>query len=331
MPRWLTLFLVAGCLWRCGAATRPVSVPSVHDAGVAQSGKVADAGSLVDAGPADAGQVVALADGGGVDPLIAERPYRVVVPPDYRESVPTPVVILLHGYSATAQSQDDYLELSLTARARGFLLAMPEGTKDALGLQFWNATDACCGFGAAVDDVAYLVAVIGDLQRQYNVDSKRIYLFGHSNGAFMAHRFACDHAELIAGIAAFAGDVWNDPSKCRPREPVAVLQIHGTLDSVIRYLGGTNRFDAAPYPAAETSVETWSVKNGCAGGFERLAGDLDLTSEILYPETWRRAYSACPANGAAELWTMWGASHIPFLKSDFSDRVYQWLRAHPKP
>ena len=33
----------------------------------------------------------------------------------------------------------------------------PDGTMDAIGNRFWNATDACCNFdGLPVDDVAFL-------------------------------------------------------------------------------------------------------------------------------------------------------------------------------
>src|SRR5207302_1025248 len=82
-----------------------------------------------------------------------------------------------------------------------------------------------------------LAAEIG---ARYKVDQKRIYIAGHSNGAFMAYRMACDRAALVAGIMSLAGETWLDKSKCAPGAPVAVLQVQGTADDVIAYDGGSH-------------------------------------------------------------------------------------------
>src|SRR6185503_1724477 len=130
------------------------------------------------------------------------------------------------------------------------LYVTPEGKKDLIG-QYWNATDACCDYSQKTDDVAYLTALLDDVAARYNVDPKRVYLTGHSNGAFMSHRLACELGPRIAAIVAFSGDNWKDESKCRPADPVAVLQIHGTKDSVIKYGGGTQLPPLGSYPPAQ--------------------------------------------------------------------------------
>src|SRR5262245_23585189 len=110
------------------------------------------------------------ADGGTADltpsndaSLVEARPYDLHVPPGYDPQKPTPLVILLHGYTATGALQESYFKLTPVADAQGFLYATPDGTIDAAGKRFWNATDACCNvFGAPVDDVAYIGAIIDD-------------------------------------------------------------------------------------------------------------------------------------------------------------------------
>jgi poly(3-hydroxybutyrate) depolymerase len=67
--------------------------------------------------------------------LVAERPYRLVVPPGYYGQ-PLPFVILLHGYSGSGQAMDDYLNMSSIASARTFLLATPDGAFDQLGYRY---------------------------------------------------------------------------------------------------------------------------------------------------------------------------------------------------
>lgn len=318
--------LLVGC--ENAAPVTPVGGGSGDGSGAGGGG--ADAGP----GGSDAGADAGSGDGGIVtDPLIVARPYQTVVPSVAVPGNPVPLVVLLHGYTATAPAQSWYFQLNDVALRRGFVLALPDGLTDSVGSHFWNATDACCNFfGSTVDDVAYLTAVIDDVMKRYTIDPKRIFLVGHSNGAFMAHRLACERSEKIAGIVALAGAVWNDPTKCAPTSPVAVLQVHGTLDAVILYGGGTVAMPgAAPYPSASTTMQTWATKNRCTGPRGDAGAPMDLTSDLLGDETRREAYSGCPPGSAAELWTIQGGSHVPVFNSSWSPTFYDWLLAHPKP
>jgi poly(3-hydroxybutyrate) depolymerase len=47
-----------------------------------------------------------------------------------------------------------------------------------------------------VDDVGYLRAVIAEVSVRFAVDPRRVYVTGHSDGADMAHRLACESARL---------------------------------------------------------------------------------------------------------------------------------------
>ena len=284
---------------------------------------VFDGGAQSDAGTADARPASAA--------LVLARPYRFHVPVRYEPGKPTPLVILLHGYSASGESQDSYFQLTTLSDERTFLYAAPDGTLDSAGERFWNVTDACCNFaGKPIDDVAYLNAVIDDVQSKYTVDSKRIFLIGHSNGGFMAHRFACDQADRIAGIATLAGAQWKDASRCQPTQRPAVLALHGTLDNIIYYLGGTTGIGTGKgqYPSANETVTDWAQLNGCTH-FGQAFPNLDLDTGPG-AETQIRRYSGC-AGGAVELWTMDGAGHIPSFRSGFAASVYDFLMAHPKP
>jgi polyhydroxybutyrate depolymerase len=161
------------------------------------------------------------------------------------------------------------------------------------------------------------------------VDEKRVVLIGHSNGAFMAHRMACDRADRVAGIAAFAGSVWKDPSKCSPSRPVNVLQVHGTLDTVIAYNGGSATAGAPPFPSALDSVATWAAKNGCTGGTANQPAQLDLIAPVG-AETTQGDYGACPAGGAVSLWTLAGGGHTPALLDSWAPALVGWLTSHPR-
>lgn len=54
----------------------------------------------------------------------------------------------------------------------------------------------------------------------------------------MAHRMACEHSDRIAAIATLSGVQIKDIAKCKPKNPVSVLHMHGTSDVLIDYSGG---------------------------------------------------------------------------------------------
>jgi polyhydroxybutyrate depolymerase len=277
-------------------------------------------------------------------PIGGSRPVRVAEPPGYRPGVPAPLLLVLHGYGDTPEGIDRYFGLGPVAAQAGMLYATPRGTADSGGSLFWNATDACCDLRrTGVDDAAYLSGVIADIRRRYTVDDRRIAVVGMSNGGFMAHRLACDHADVVAAVVSAAGAGVPD-DRCRPRRPVTVLQIHGDADSVVRYDGATSEqagFLGAGYPGAEQTVRDWARRNGCTdpardGEAVDLAVEADITrsgSPLLDgAETRTRAYDAgCRPGGHAELWTMAGAEHVPGLAPSYPQRIVDFLRAHPRP
>lgn len=262
---------------------------------------------------------------------MARETPPVHVPAGYDSAAATPLIVLLHGYTLSGEGQDAYMGLSDLVDDYGFLMAAPDGTKEngPDENRFWNASRSCCNFfESEVDDSTYLADLIDSIKGDYNVDDTRVFLVGHSNGGFMSYRMAHDHSGTIAAIASLAG---ADQSEGRPTpdDPVHVLQIHGTADTVISYEGGVFR-GGAPHPGARESVEAWAAHNGCAttgvdtGTFD-LDGGLDGAETVV-----TRYASGCRPGGSAELWTITDGSHAPDLSEHFSRRVVEWLLAHPK-
>ena len=89
----------------------------------------------------------------------------VTVPAGYSSENPTPLIVLLHGYTSSGAMQDNYMGFSKLADQYGFLLVAPDGNREPGGDQnrFWNASDACCDFfSTEVDDSAYIADIIDD-------------------------------------------------------------------------------------------------------------------------------------------------------------------------
>lgn len=192
------------------------------------------------------------------------RACIIYVPPIYNPSVPTPLVVNIHGYSSNPGEQYFYSGLSSVADTANFIIIYPEGTPSPVtGLLVFNS-----GFGGTVNDVGYINALIDTVRGRYNIDDDRIYSTGMSNGGFMSHVLACERSDRFAAIASVTGSMTRAyRSSCNPANAVPVLQIHGTADGTVPYLGTTG---VGSFMPVETLVADWATRNGCgpsANGF----------------------------------------------------------------
>jgi len=299
----------------------------------ADKGADADTGASTDTGVAE----VSTDGAPPVDEaaLVTARPFKEQVPKAYDKSKATPLLLLLHGYGVSGAIQLAYFSFDGLVDTRNVIIAYPDGTLDADKKRYWNATDACCGTGKSPpDDVAYLTAVVHDVQKRYNVDPRQIFVAGHSNGGFMAHRLACERADLFASAVSLAGAQWMDVSKCKPSRPVSIAQVHGDGDTTIGYAGGTIvEFDGSKvkYPSAAETVADWAKLDGCTGALADTGKPLDIESNLAGTETKVSKYAGCPAGVSVELWTIVGGAHAPTFGPAWGPSVLDFLQAHPMP
>jgi polyhydroxybutyrate depolymerase len=245
------------------------------------------------------------------------RPVAVVRPPDHDPTVPTPLVVVLHGYGSNDTNMERTFPLGSGAAVAGAMIVRPRGTMNPFGQRFWNAAGACCDiFGSGVDDVGYLMGVLDEIEARVAVD--RVVLFGHSNGGFMAYRLACEHGDRFAAVVSVAGALDDPPPACDGPGPPAMLQVHGTRDGVIPYDGGFV-FGRPPFTGAERTVAILAERSGCSPGLT--AGrPFDLDTSVTGPETTPLS-AACPEGRRVALWAVEGAAHEPRVGADFAARV----------
>jgi len=263
---------------------------------------------------------------------LGRGPVGFVVPSTYNPQKPTPLIVLLHPFASAGSLHSSYMQLGEQAEAKKFIYAYPDGTTNPAGKGFWNATDACCDiFGSGVDDTAYLLSLVEALEAQCNIDPRRIYFGGLSNGGFMSHRMACEHADKVAAIASLAGTTFDRQRDCRPSEPVHVLQIHGTADQTISY-GGGRIFGLPRYPGAKRTVRHWARRNGCSRQPEVDPLLLDFDTEVPEAESTVERYErACEPGGSVELWSLEGSGHVPAINNRFRKDWVDYLLEHRKP
>ncbi len=155
---------------------------------------------------------------------------------------PRPLLIVLHGGGGKADRFDVMTgaENSFDALAdrEDLLIAYPQGYDKQ-----WNDGREIKNVKAQkldLDDVGFISGMIEELMRSSDVDPRRIYATGPSNGGHMANRLACDLSDKIAAVGIVIANMpVKYENKCHPAHPVSVLIMNGTEDPFIPFDGGT--------------------------------------------------------------------------------------------
>ena len=182
-----------------------------------------------------------------------ERTYRIHVP-ETLAAEPALVFMLHGGFGSGRQAERSY-GWTAASDSDGFVVVYPDGENRA-----WNAGDCCGRFAERLDDVAFIAALVADLQAEFGVAPDRTFATGMSNGAMLAYRLACE-TDLFAAIAPVAGTIVVD---CADPHPTSVLHIHGALDERVRVDGerGTGTANVDGMPVADV-IDLWRSANGC--------------------------------------------------------------------
>jgi polyhydroxybutyrate depolymerase len=193
------------------------------------------------------------------------RSAIVHVPPSYVPGRPTAVVLVFHGGGGSGAQAERAYGMNPIADREGFLVVYPNGTSRGGNLLTWNAANCCAyAYESGVDDVAFVDALLDELEREYSVDPRRIYAAGMSNGAMLTYRLGCRLADRLAAIAPVAGAL--NESSCAPSAPLPAIVFHGTDDRHVPYDGGYG--PASLYPHYDTpvshAVSFWVAHNGCS-------------------------------------------------------------------
>ena len=196
------------------------------------------------------------------------RDYYVHVPSNYNNEK-MPVVMYIHGGGGNVRSA--YLDgMDKMSDKHGFLLVIPEGVGEKkLGelRASWNGGEweggKCCG---NADDVGFISKVIDDAKKNFNVDEKRIYATGISNGGLMTNRIGCELADKVAAIATVAPA--GIESNCNPFRKIPVMDIHGTDDTCNPFDGSepSNPICKTDYKRTshEEVINFWMKENNCS-------------------------------------------------------------------
>jgi polyhydroxybutyrate depolymerase len=195
-----------------------------------------------------------------------KRTYRIYIPPVFSKAKSMPMVIALHGGGGTGERMEDLTleKFNRLADKEGFFVVYPDGIE-----RHWNDGRKEVKYSAHkknIDDVGFISALIDSLAKEFNIDTKRVYVTGMSNGAMMSHRLGCELSDKIAAIAPVAGSLPKAISDLKPSRPVPTLIINNTKDPMIAWEGGDahfRRLKCGKVLSTESTVKFWTRNNKC--------------------------------------------------------------------
>ena len=172
----------------------------------------------------------------------AGRPmnYELFVPTNYDRTKPTPLVVALHCLGSDAQHMIRYEGLTEQAEVRGFLVVAPMGY-NSRGWYGSRGTGRASERGDAASDPANLgelsekdvLNVLGLVRQEFNVDSKRIFLMGHSMGGGGTWYLGTKHADIWAALAPAAPAIYTSPDVLVSVAKLPVIVVQGEQDALV--------------------------------------------------------------------------------------------------
>jgi polyhydroxybutyrate depolymerase len=244
--------------------------------------------------------------------------------PTSDRAIPRPLVVDFHGLSEGAVIHSATTKFGVLGQKDGFDAVFPNGTGTPVQ---WDSSAT----SHPNPDLAFVTAMLDQLESTLCIDTSRVYASGLSDGSFMVSLLACTMANRFTAVAAVSGLVV--PKPCTPARRVPILAFNGTADPILFFNGGVgtatlNRAlgkggsssgtttTTAPvkvnlhgtgFPA---TVQTWAAKDGC----DPHSTDTRIASQIIL-----RRY-VCPPATAVEFYIILGGGHA-WPGSKFSQSI----------
>ena len=234
------------------------------------------------------------------------RFYLLSAPAAAAASPPRPLVVDFHGLAEGAGIAAVMGQYGALAHQDGFVAAFPNGTD---GFTTWDVnTDA-----GTNPDLAFIDALLSDIESTRCIDLARVYATGLSYGAILTTYLMCQRADAFAAFAPVAG-IQKVGQPCPSTRRAPVITFHGTADPILFFNGGVG--DLASIFAGSTTPTTvppatlsgagtpahvaeWAKRNGCG----TTPTDTKVTESVIH-----RVYD-CPTNADVEFYIVQGGGH----------------------
>jgi len=201
--------------------------------------------------------------------VAGNRAYDLFVPPG-RNSVPCPLVVMLHGCSQSSRDFAIGTRMDGLAEEHGFLVAYPDQPRSSNMAKSWNwfrDGDQRRDRG----EPAILAGLTRRVMDDFNVDPARVYVAGLSSGGAAAAIMAMTYPDLYAAVGIHSGLAYGSagspsaalmamrhgasvrPNRATHRVPTIVF--HGDRDRTVAPVNGVQVIEQAR-PDTDVSIAT---------------------------------------------------------------------------
>lgn len=156
------------------------------------------------------------------------RQYRLVAPAS--AGAGAPLMVALHGMGVDSMSlMPLYSGLDDLARRTGSVLVYPASLRNHWPLSF----------GAELTtELAFLDALVAEVQSNFRTDPRRLYVLGMSNGGYFAVVVASRRSQALAGLAVHSGSAGVLGVGFQTARKFPVYVAHGGADPIINIRDG---------------------------------------------------------------------------------------------
>lgn len=269
--------LATGCGGGSQGSSSTSSTTSTTSAAAARPADVSPSAACAEPRPSTAPQRIDVTVDG------TPRTALVHVPPIATgRSEPLPVVLSFHGVNGNAavqQATDGFLDL---ADREGIVVVHPEGLEVGLndqvtGITGWDPDSS------EVDEVAFVAAVLDQLEAEVCIDTGRVDATGFSAGGNIALVVACALDGRIAAVAPVSAAY--QPGECTSASPLPIMAFHGVDDIVVPF-DGRNTAEAGELVPVREAIQARAERNGCTG---------TVVTKELSPRVRSRSWTDCEA------------------------------------
>jgi len=174
---------------------------------------------------------------------------------------PSWLLLAFHGGGGSGRGMNWLTHFNSIADRERFVVAYPDGWK-----RHWTISGDSRNVGIEPpDDLQFLSRLVQELVKKQNLDPKRVYAAGISNGGFFAQRLALENSEEVKAVATVAATMPEALSKVKTIDhPIPIMIVHGTQDPLVSFEGGRVRAGAKGLIlSARDSASKWAELNGC--------------------------------------------------------------------
>jgi len=163
-----------------------------------------------------------------------EIEYAQFVPSGYDKEKKYPLMVCLHGLFSNPQQILRYKGLTDLAEKHGYVVVAPMGYSTT----GWYGAKALVKGKNDPENIGELsekdvMNVLGIARKDFNIDSDRIFLMGHSMGGGGTFHLAIKHPEIWAGLAPIAPAISRSATDVEKIKHIAVIVVQGAKDFLV--------------------------------------------------------------------------------------------------